>query len=226
MYTIQPSLERLEFPAYARLFAAMHDAMRRDALRLVGAVETTAEVTALAGWFERFAAVIEHHHHCEDEIVWPGLQAIIARGHCGAEGTAFLDAHRALLDDHEQLDVAMSAVRGSLRGASSMETRRESARRFHGLLDQHLAREEGAFFPLLCRHVSDDEFLELEHAVGESTPFKALTFTVPWVLDGAPADIAQDMASQLPLPVRIVNRWVLEPRYRRLCEVATGVRES
>ena len=221
MNTIQPTFERLEFPAYARLFAAMHDAMRRDALRLVGAVQTTGDVPGLARWFDRFEAVIEHHHHCEDEIVWPGLQAIIARGHCGVEGAAFLDAHSALLDDHEQLDVAMCAVRDALRGASSMETRLESSRRFQELLDHHLTREEGAFFPLLCRHVSEDEFLELEYAVGESTPFKALTFTLPWLIDGAPADIVQDMGSQLPRPIRIANRWVFQPRYRRLVAAAT-----
>ena len=222
MSAIQPALDRLEFPVYARFFAAMHDAMRRDALRLVDAVDTTNDLAALARWFDRFESVIEHHHHCEDEIVWPGLEAIVARGQCGVEGTAFLDARLTLLDDHEQLDVAMSAVRGALSGASSTGTRLDCARRFQEGLDEHLTREEAALFPLLCRHVGEDEFLELEDAVGRSTPFKALTFTVPWVIDGAPTDIAQDIASQLPLPIRIVNRWVLQPRYRRLVEAATG----
>jgi hypothetical protein len=77
-------------------------------------------------------------------------------------------------------------------------------------------------FPLLHRHIGEDEFLDLEQEVVKSTPFKALTFTVPWVIDGAPADLADEIVSGLPLPIRIANRWVLQPRYRRLVEQATG----
>jgi iron-sulfur cluster repair protein YtfE (RIC family) len=224
MFAIRSTLVRPEFPSYARLFAAMHDAMRRDADRLVTAVDGQPDLPALARWFDRFEAVIEHHHHCEDEIVWPGLTTLVERGDCGDEGDAFLEAHHMLLDDHEELDGAMSAVRDALHGHSTIEVRRDAARRFQASLDVHLAREEAAVFPLLTRHVSEAEFHELEEAVVKTTPLSAMTFTVPWVIDGAAPDLAAEVQTGLPLPIRLGNRWVLQPRYRRIVAAATGVR--
>jgi hemerythrin-like domain-containing protein len=228
MYAIHTSPDRVEFPSYARAFAAMHDAMRRDAQRLVDAIDTSSltasRVKALARWFDRFEAVIEHHHHCEDEIVWPGLEAIIVRRGCGHEGAAFVDARRALLDDHDALDAAMRAVRDTLAGTSTVTDRRQTARHFQATLDRHLTNEEAALFPLLLLHVSEEEFLELEQVVMEATPFTALTFTLPWIVDGASVDLAREILSDLPLPIRIANRWIMTPRYRRIVDAAMGVR--
>lgn len=217
---------RLEFPTYAAGFAAMHDAMRRDARRLVDAADSTTDLPALARWFDRFEAVIEHHHHCEDDIVWPGLAALIAGRDCGAEGTSLLRAREELLDDHHDLDAAMTAVRTSLHDASSVIDRHDAARRFEACLDAHLAREEAAVFPLLTAHVSEEEFAVLEHAVVEVTPLSAMTFTVPWIMDEAPADLQATVRDGMPTPIRLLNRWLLQPRYRRLVAAATGVHAS
>ena len=214
---------RLEFPTYAAAFAAMHDAMRRDARRLVAAADDTPDLPALARWFDRFEAVIEHHHHCEDDIVWPGLAALVADRDCGIEGTSFLLAREELLDDHDDLDAAMTAVRTSLHDAASVIDRHDAARRFEACLDAHLSREEAAVFPLLTAHVSEEEFEVLEHAVVEVTPLSAMTFTVPWILDEAPADLQATVRDGMPTPIRLLNRWLLQPRYRRLVAAATGV---
>jgi hypothetical protein len=228
---IDTSLTRPEFPSYARMFAAMHDAMRRDARRLVAAVDapvpprsTSRDGAALAEWFDRFEAVIEHHHRCEDEIVWPGLEAIIAAGSCGDIGAAFIEARQGLFEDHQELDAAMTAVRLSLHAPSAAIERSDAARWFEACLGAHLAAEEAAVFPLLLGHVSEDEFAVIEHAVVETSPFKSLMFTVPWVLDGAPADVIEIVADGLPIPIRLANRWVSQPRYRRLVAAATGER--
>ena len=229
MTITESRLTRPAFPAYAAMFAAMHDAMRRDARRLVAALDgdvPATDVPALARWFDRFEAVIEHHHHCEDDIVWPGLESIVGRRDCGAEGTALLLARQDLLDDHQELDVAMSAVRTSLHEASTTIDRLDAARRFAACLDEHLAREEAAVFPLLTVHVTEEEFAVLEHAVVEVTPLAAMTFTVPWIMDEAPADLCAKVRDGMPTPIRLANRWVLQPRYRGLVAAATGVRLS
>ena len=235
MTITESTLRRPAFPDYAFGFAAMHDAMRRDALRLVAALDDPSarttdrratDVSALARWFDRFEAVIEHHHHCEDDIVWPGLESIVGRRDCGAAGTAFRLAQRDLLDDHQELDVAMTAVRTSLHEASTAIDRVDAARRFASCLDEHLAREEAAVFPLLTAHVSEEEFAVLEHAVVGVTPLVAMTFTVPWLMDDAPADLCAKVRDGMPTPIRLVNRLVLQPRYRRLVAAATGVRQS
>lgn len=226
MTIIESRLSRPVFPTYACMFAAMHDAMRRDVRRLVAVLDTDgpADVPALARWFDRFEAVIEHHHHCEDDIVWPGLESIVARRDCGAEGTALLLARQDLLDDHRELDAAMSAVRTSLHEASTASDRLDAARRFETCLDDHLTREEAAVFPLLTAHVSEEEFAVLEHAVVDVTPMAAMTFTVPWIMDEAPADLCAKVRDGMPTPIRLANRWVLQPRYHRLVAAATGVR--
>ena len=228
---------RLEFPSYARGFAAMHDAMRRDAGRLVAAVLASPSdaagrgaagrgAAALARWFDHFEAVIEHHHRCEDEVVWPGLEGIIAAGGCGDEGSAFLDAHRRLLEDHQELDAAMAAVRTSLHVPSTVADRCAVARHFDVCLDAHLTREEAAVFPLLTAHVSAEQFAALEEGVVAMTPLKAFPFTLPWVLDGASDDVIATVVDGLPLPIRAVNRLVFQPRYRRMVAAATGERAS
>ena len=186
---------------------------------------TTSASSALARWFDRFEAVIEHHHHCEDEIVWPGLEGSSPPADCGAEGSAFLVARRDLLDDHQELDTAMGAVRTSLREGSS--DRRDAARRFEACLDEHLTREEAALFPLLLAHVSEEEFAVLEEAVLEATSLGAMTFTVPWIMDertGRP--VRQGRATGCRRRSGSLTASCLQPRYRRLVAAATGVYRS
>jgi hemerythrin-like domain-containing protein len=234
MITTECTPIRLEFPTYACSFAAMHDAMRRDARRLVTALDAAGapadthrpDLPALARWFDRFEAVIEHHHHCEDDIVWPGLAALVASRDCGAEGMSFVVTREALLDDHHELDAAMTAVRESLHDAASGIGRQDVARHFEACLDAHLTREEAAVFPLLTNHVSEEEFAVLEHAVVEVTPLAAMTFTVPWIMDDAPTDLQAHVRDGMPTPIRLLNRWLLQPRYRRLVAAATGVQAS
>jgi hypothetical protein len=102
----------------------------------------------------------------------------------------------------------------------------DAARRFAVCLDEHLAREEAAVFPLFTAHVTEEEFEVLEHAVVEVTPLAAMTFTVPWIMDEAPAELCARVRDGMPTPIRVANRWVLRPRYRRLVAAATGVRVS
>lgn len=223
MSVIERPVTRPSYPLYASLFAAMHDAMRRDANRLVAAVEQPhPNIEALAAWFGRFEAVIVHHHDCEDEIVWPGLEAIVAAGDCSDEGAAFLAARGRLLDEHHDLDAAMVAVHASFAAGASADDRRTAAQSFTERLHSHLEREEAALFPLLDRHVSEDQFRVLEHAVVKATPFSAITFTGPWILDGASDALIEMVRQEIGLVVRIANRVMMQPRYRRLVNAAFG----
>ena len=215
MYAIHTSLDRVEFPSYARAFAAMHDAMRRDAQRLVDAIDTSSHtasgVTALARWFDRFEAVIEHHHHCEDEIVWPGLEAIVARGDCGDEGEAFMAARVELLDDHEHLDEAMDAVRHALTGRVDGRHATRVGPPVPGRARPTPHPGGGGAVPAAAPTRRRRGVHQLEEEVVKATPFTALTFTLPWVMDGASDELHDEILSDLPLPIRIANRWVFSP---------------
>ena len=67
---------------------------------------------------------------------------------------------------------------------------------------------------------------ELEQSVVAATSLKAMTFTVPWLMDGAPTDLFDKLRDGMPTLIRLADRWVLQPRYRRLVAAATGVRGS
>jgi hypothetical protein len=49
---------------------------------------------------------------------------------------------------------------------------------------------------------------------------------VPWIMDEAPADLCAKVRDGMPTPIRLANRWVLQPRYRSLVAAATEVRLS
>ena len=48
----------------------------------------------------------------------------------------------------------------------------------------------------------------LERTVVEITPLAAMTFTVPWIMDEAPADLCAKVRDGMPTPIRLANRWV------------------
>src|SRR4051794_16446563 len=99
--------ERLALPDFLTGFMAIHDAMRRDAIRLVAASERhPVSVPAATGarfgaWWSRVETAIVHHHQAEDGVVWPDL---VARRPAFAAHLAELEA------DHHELDGAMAAV--------------------------------------------------------------------------------------------------------------------
>ena len=219
-----PTLDRSGLPDFLEGFFLVHDGMRRDAARLPGAVERATAVPGargLARWFEHFRAEIEHHHHSEDDIVWPEL----------AERAPDFAAALAELDqDHLALDEALARTAEALTALASRPsdaiTRRaaaDAARNLADLLVAHLQREEAAAFPRIARTYTAEEYQALEQRLLKGTSIRQLAFKLPWAFDGVDEATMVRLIAGVPAPIRALYRFVFSPSYRRLCAPLTAM---
>jgi hemerythrin-like domain-containing protein len=211
---IAPTDPRIDLPEFLEGFAMVHDAMRRDARRLPDAVDRAATPTAarsLARWFARFCAELVHHHEREDEIVWPELLQ---------RSPDFAADQEALTSDHEALDAALVRMTAALdRLGHDLGSRTDAgaaAGDLRDLLLAHLDREEAAAFPRLAVAYPADEYASLEQRLIKGTPLRLMAFELPWVMDGVEPAVTGETADVLPLPIRLLDRLVFTPAYRRL----------
>ncbi|MEV7931164.1 hemerythrin domain-containing protein [Kitasatospora sp. NPDC088779] len=196
-------------PGHIRGFGLMHVAMRRDAARLSAAAARGSSAggwgpaAALADWFGRLRAVIDWHHHSEDEILWPFLRERLA----GFDGGGILE------QDHEALDRTMRRVADVL-SARRIAELPEAAAGFENLIREHLGHEEPVVFPAIAG-LPVDEYLRVERRIIQSAPGQVMTYLQPWMFDGADAASVRAVSATIPGPVRLIGRTVLERRYRR-----------
>src|SRR3954454_1536460 len=95
-----------DLPAALFGYAAMHQAMHRDAERLVRTLTAGgADSAALEGWWRRFRDVILRHHLRENALIWPALAT--------SDPTFEADV-AAMHEDHAELDDAMAQVDATL----------------------------------------------------------------------------------------------------------------
>jgi hemerythrin-like domain-containing protein len=210
-----------------RPYAAMHDAIVRDCHRLVPAIEslrTGAEAHAIATWFARFEMVITHHHEREDDVVFP----LLSREVRDFDG-------RDLGDEHLELDRLMEAVGVGLAAARRSATRTtrpsdaslrdaaSAAGELAELMNRHIAVEERVVFPLIAAHISPDDWATAEREIQKGTSIRAMTFTLPWVLDDADPGYGGHILDDVPFVFRAVNSLWWERSYRRVAAPVRGV---
>jgi hypothetical protein len=208
-----PMLDRAELAPHLAAYAAIHDAMVRDAGRLARAVATAGaeDGPALRAWWDHYELEIEHHHTREDELVFP----LVAERDPGFRSGE-------LMADHAVLDVHMGLVRSGLddlaTGARELDDVRTTLVRQVGAfghhLDDHLGREEHVVFPVLAERVTADEYADMEKQMRKGTPLSALAFALPWILDDAHPALVEH--AEIPLPLRVLDRWFWERRYTRI----------
>ncbi|SDI44835.1 Hemerythrin HHE cation binding domain-containing protein [Actinokineospora alba] len=190
-------------PRHIHGFALMHVAMRRDARRLVAGAAGVrdGQVDRVAGWWRQVRAVIDWHHHTEDDILWPALRA---------KSPVFAEREQAMHADHIALDEAMEAVTKALAPGRLLDLA-GAARRFDTVVHAHLRDEEAVVLSAFRDDLSEREYLAIERRVIASAPMSVMAFLPPWMLDGADGV----GASSMPPPVRLLGTTVLRLRYHR-----------
>jgi len=203
-----------DLPEMLTSYALVHDAMARDAGRLVVTLDQDSHAidgAHLRRWFAHFTAEIAHHHQREDDLVFP---ALVERA---PDFSVDLDVLEA---DHHALDGAMAETRTALARFGSEATSRavaaQSARSLTMLLTAHLEREEDATFGRIAAHFSPDEYATLEAQMLRSTPRKLLAFEAPFVLDHLDRETRRDRLATVPAAARLLYRIAFVPAYRRL----------
>ncbi len=197
----------------------IHEAFRRDLDRLSSAVRAPRLEVGRAGrlgahW--RFVnEQLHHHHHVEDESLWPLLRPKLA----GQE------ADLAVLDEmaaqHQTLEPTCRAVDegfDSLASGPSVGAGEELAGRLEALrtlIAAHLDDEESKCFPVIEKTPSNDEFQSFGKATAKAVGMRGSARFFPWIFDGAQAAEHDAVLSMPPPPVRVLCRYVWEPRYKR-----------
>jgi iron-sulfur cluster repair protein YtfE (RIC family) len=185
-----------------------HNAFRRDLGRFTAASAAgTAHSPGVRDGWENFKAQLLLHHSVEDTHLWPTVRrAAVDR----PSGLALIDEMEA---EHAQIDPLLTAVDDALTGSGG-----NLAAHVAGLastLDWHLKHEEDAALPLIQSVCTPADWRAFANEMRRRQGVKGAAIYVPWILDGAAPDRQRRFLAALPAPVRVISRFLWEPRYQR-----------
>jgi hypothetical protein len=199
-------LRRIDFT----MMYVTHNALRRDVGRFADAV-TVGRVSSpavRAGW-ENFKAQLHVHHTVEDEDLWPRLYNAVGDQ---PEQLAMLEKMEA---EHAVLDPMLESVETALIDEDALGLG-ECVDALAGALEGHLRHEEDSALPLIQAVLTPEDGKGFGAAMRRAQGLRGAAVYVPWIVDGAsPADRMRFFAA-LPAPLKVVNRLLFEPRYRRM----------
>jgi hypothetical protein len=210
----------------------MHHAFRRD-LRLFGAAATATPLEDRAAWkalqarWRRFARVLHLHHEGEDLHLWPLLlDRVDAAGN--ADGRATLEAMEA---EHGEIDPLLTGcTHGFARLAATPDSDARAAlvvrlAATRERLGHHLGHEETDAMALVQRHLTQEEWHDLDAEFAREYRPGDVVFALPWILHDLPADTWPRVRAFLGGPMvalwRVALRAPFERRERRAFRWAT-----
>lgn len=173
----------------------MHHAFRRDLTNFAAAAQGTPLADrrtwqALDQRWQRFAAILHHHHSGEDRFIWPELVARVEEGGT-PEDRATLEAMEA---EHGEIDPMLEAC---ARGFATLAERADSTARAALVADvtrtreklaAHLGHEERDALALVQRFLTAEDWARMDKQIGAGYPAKLISFTLAWVMHELPAD--------------------------------------
>jgi len=183
-----------------------HAALRRDVGRFAAAIAAGRETAPAvkAGW-ANFKHQLHVHHTVEDDDLWPRLYAAVSE-----------PAHLAMLEqmeaEHAVLDPMLESVDAALDHGDALADKVDA---LAGALDGHLRHEEHSALPLIQEVLTVEDWEAFGKAMARKQGIKGAAMYVPWIVDSASSDERRRFFAQLPPPVRLASKLVLEPRYRR-----------
>jgi iron-sulfur cluster repair protein YtfE (RIC family) len=187
---------------------ATHDAFRRDLDRLVAAAEAgkgnARQVDA--GW-DNFKTQLLIHHGIEDINLWPAVRRAVA------DQPDDLALAEEMVAEHDQLDPLVTAVDEALIGAAVDLSAR--SRELSAALKHHLTHEEEKALPLIQSVLTPADWRRFTRQMARRQGVRGAAVYVPWILDGSPTAAQHRFVAALPAPLRMINRLLWQPRYRK-----------
>lgn len=187
---------------------AGHDAFNRDLRRLTAIAKAGRPVDpALRTGWETFKNQLHIHHTVEDTALWPPLRQKLAR----PADVAVLDAMEAehgLIDPLlARVDAAFAAAYGPRLGSAAEELALT--------LMAHMEHEEEQALPLIETHLGPKGWDVFRDAIRKRQGLKGAAEFLPWLLDGASAELTKRVLAELPAPARLLYRTKWLPGYTR-----------
>jgi Hemerythrin HHE cation binding domain len=187
-----------------------HDALRRDVGRFAKAVAAgRAESPAVRAGWENFKAQLHLHHTVEDDDLWPRLYRAVGDQ---PDQLAMLEEMEA---EHGVLDPMLESVETALVDGD-MSALGDRVDALAGALEGHLRHEENSALPLIQAVLTPKDWKGFSVAMRRAQGLSGAGVYVPWIVDGASAADRKRFFAALPAPLKVVNRLVFEPRYRRM----------
>jgi iron-sulfur cluster repair protein YtfE (RIC family) len=187
---------------------ATHDAFRRDLDRLVAAADagkgSARQVDA--GW-DNFKTQLLIHHGVEDTNLWPVVRRAVA------DRPDDLALAEEMVAEHDQLDPLVTAVDEALTGA--MVDLSARSRELSAALKHHLTHEEEKALPLVQSVLTPADWRRFTRQMARRQGVRGAALYVPWILDGSPTAAQHRFVAALPAPLRMINRLLWQPRYRK-----------
>ncbi len=176
----------VDIPPAVMGFLAVHRALRAETAT-IEALARTGRTEQARRRARLLARVLGHHHHAEDTLLWPTL----------LERAPHLGATLARLEqDHVELDDLLARLPDDLDLAGAVRAR----------LDGHLAAEEEHALPIWLAAFSPAEHERFAATLRRSTPLRDAGLMISWLLDHAPAGMAELATGHLPTPLRLAHQ--------------------
>src|SRR5215472_14556860 len=194
-------------PADVRFMRALHAALRRDLSQLrevAGQLDRSvgAPPPVLAGW-DAFRAQLDNHHAAEDHDLWPVLRRELS-------DPSELASVDAMVAEHRHIPPALAGVDAAVRGGGELTA---AVERLSTVVLDHLAHEEREVLPLIEQHLTQAQWRAFMHKERDRRSLRERPEFLAWILDGAVDQDAAAVLTEMPLPARLVYRWVLRRRY-------------
>jgi iron-sulfur cluster repair protein YtfE (RIC family) len=177
---------------------------------------------ALQRWFAGYRDELRHHHHVEDHVFFPAL----------AQRVPSYQEYSATLDsDHIELDTLIDRLGSAIHDVASGDESGDGPRvvalglavELRDHLADHLAFENDDILPMFERHLTVDEYAELERRALQGVSLRQAWFTVPWYMSTVDSNTARATWADAPIAMKIMH--VLSRRsHARLSARALGVR--
>jgi hypothetical protein len=178
---------------------------------------------ALARRLSRIVGFL-HHHHGEDEGIWPALVAV-------RPDLAPLVADMAA--EHATLSAAADALVAAARGWATLgsEDARDRLARAVATMEEvtlpHLAHEERETYPAAVAAFTAAEWKAIaKRHFQKGMSLADYGWAAPWLLDGLGPEDATTVRRQLPRPVLRLVLWRWGPAYDREARAAWGERAT
>jgi hypothetical protein len=195
----------------------MHHAFRRDLDAFVAAAKATPSSdretwTALGARWERFAAILHHHHSGEDAVLWPALMA-----RTDEAGRRTL---QAMEDEHDEIDpLLQSCAEGFIQLANhdDDDARAALAVRLTATrerLARHLEHEEIDAIEMVQALLTVEDWAPILKSFSEDMTLRKLAFEIPWAAQGIPKDRLPAVFAATGKPFQVIW-WITRGRFER-----------
>jgi iron-sulfur cluster repair protein YtfE (RIC family) len=194
------------------MLMAIHGATRRDLERSQQAVAALmanegareSGVQAVQEYYSRFVAMLEHHHHVEDDEVWPHLEQVFGARIAGVVG-AMVAEHDDVVAAERRATTAIEKLTANS-STDELVATQESLAAFGAVVEGHLTHEEAAAVPYIAQ---DEDAAYWAEFMARRQQDEGPDIFLPWVLETAPQPMVEALRGELPPPVRalLIEQW-------------------